>query len=153
MLIDYFSSLKERKKKAFRPSVMISKLSALCCLKTLTGRYDALLHTVYLWGLLESMCTGFLLHYRLLWSYYAYLLCYIDFVWFVNMYRTLCSQKSDANWLTSSFQLRPITVSCCICLLIAAFLWCEMGWVSLYFFYLMASLIFVIVQCIIETLR
>lgn len=38
----------EKKKKAVRPSVMIPKLSALCCLKTLTGRYDALLHTVYL---------------------------------------------------------------------------------------------------------
>lgn len=32
---------------------------------------------------------GVLLHCSLLWSYYAYLLCYIDFVWFVKMYRTL----------------------------------------------------------------
>lgn len=53
----------EEEKKAVQLSVMISLLSALCSLKTLTWRYNALLHTVDLWGLLGSMSKGFLLHY------------------------------------------------------------------------------------------
>lgn len=134
----------ERKKKKKRQSGHLWFLSCQHFVVWRHWRGDMMpyFHTVDLGGLLESMCKGFLLHHRLLWSYYTYLLCYIHFVWFVKMYRTLSVvKKSDANWFTFSCQLRPITVSCCISLLIAAFLWCEMEQVSFCFFRLTATLI------------
>lgn len=92
MLLHYFSLLNERSGGKAVPLSVIDFL-AVASLTPPTERFDALLHTVDPWGLLESTFKGFLIHYRLLWSYYAYLLCYIDFVWFVNMYRTQYSQE------------------------------------------------------------
>lgn len=70
-------SLLKGRKKAVQPSVMISLLSALCSLKTLTGRSDALLHTVDLQGLCFTTVVVILC------------LSLVTFVWFVKMYRTV----------------------------------------------------------------
>lgn len=78
-----------KEKKAVQPSVMISlAVSTLFfedtdreirCLTSLWISEDS--QNQYLWGFCFTTVWS--------WSYYASILCYIDFGWFVKMYRTL----------------------------------------------------------------
>lgn len=131
----------ERKKtKAVQLSVMNSSLSALCSFETLTGRDDALLHTVDLWS------KGFLLHYSCC-DLIMLISCSFGLWRCTGLY-----SQSDANWFTLSCQLRPITD-------VAAFLLCSsllssgVKWDgSLIIRISHGQFDFVIVLCIIETL-
>lgn len=132
----------ERKKtKAVQLSVMNSSLSALCSFKTLTGRDDALLHTVDLWS------KGFLLHYSCC-DLIMLISCSFGLWRCTGLY-----SQSDANWFTLSCQLRPITD-------VAAFLLCSsllssgVKWDgSLIIRISHGQFDFVIVLCIIETFK
>lgn len=114
---------RKKKKKAVQLSVMISLLSALCSFKTLTGRCDALLHTVDLWGLLGSMSKGFLLHYT----------C-CDLIMLISCVALGCVDDVE-DCIVSLMPTDLLSVSLDQSLLHFShvhrcFLWCETGWES-----------------------